>query len=105
MLTTKDKGRHIKHYVKKAVQQILFKEYGSKINHCLHSRGCFDNFLQVKRPESGKSMVKTIRQTLALNNVKMLFDRMPPSEISETAIEFALKLLELNKQRLLEVTL
>jgi hypothetical protein len=40
-------------------------------------------------------------ERLSLQDAKIIFDQIPRDRISEVAIEFALKMLELNRQRLL----
>jgi len=100
MLTTKDKGRHISSYVKKARSAIYSKKSKDKP---LHTYAAFQ-LLATKRPESANVWLKRLGD-ISPEQCQNVFDRIPPSEISETAIEFAMNLLELNKQRLLEVTL
>jgi HipA-like C-terminal domain len=100
MLTTKDTGRHISSYVKKARSAIYSKKSQNKP---LLTFSAFQ-LLASKRPESAKVWLKRLGD-ISPKQCQNVFNRIPPSEISETAIEFAMNLLELNKQRLLEVTL
>lgn len=99
LLTTKDRGRHITHYVKKARSAIYLNKSEQK------AMLTWDVFqlLAAKRPESAKVWLQRLGD-INPEQCQNVFNRIPPSEISGTAIEFAMKLLELNKKRLLEVT-
>lgn len=99
MLTTKDTGRHIRNYVKKARSAIFLKKSEDKP---LHTHSAFQR-LATKRPESAKVWLKRLGD-ISPEQCQNIFTRIPSSEISETAIEFAMKLLELNKITLLEAT-
>ncbi len=99
MLTTKDGGRHISHYVKKARSAIYLKKPENK---ALLTLDAFQQFAD-KRPESAKVWLKRLGD-ICPEQCQNIFNRIPPTEISELAIKFAMKLLELNKKRLLEVT-
>ena len=59
--------------------------------------------LAIKRSESARLWLQRLGD-ISPEQCQNVFKRIPPSEISETAIEFAMTLLELNKKRLLEVT-
>jgi hypothetical protein len=99
LLTTKDRGRHISNYVKKARSAIYLKKSENKP---LLTFSAFQ-LLATKRPESAKVWLKRLGD-INPEQCQNVFNSLPPSEISETAIEFAMKLLELNKKSLLEVT-
>jgi hypothetical protein len=99
MLTTKDRGQHISHYVKKARSLIYLNKFKQKT---MLTMDAFQQFAK-KRPESAKIWIKLL-DDISPEQCQNVFNRIPSSEISETAIEFAMKLLELNKHRLLEVT-
>ncbi|EGW23011.1 HipA domain-containing protein [Methylobacter tundripaludum SV96] len=98
LLTTRDRGRHISSYIKKARSAIYLNKSEQKPLHTL------DAFWQLasKRPESAKLWLQRLGD-ISPEQCQNVFNKIPPSEISETAIEFAMKLLELNKKRLLEV--
>lgn len=98
LLTTKDQGRHISHYVKKARSAIYLKksEQKSLLTWCVFQR------LAAKRPESAIVWLQRLGD-ITPEQCQNVFNRIPTAEISETAIEFAMTLLELNKKRLLEV--
>ncbi|SJM92380.1 HipA domain-containing protein [Crenothrix polyspora] len=98
MLITKDKGRHISHYIERARSQIFFKKTDSKKMFTLEA---FQQFAD-KKPKAAKVWLQRLGD-ISPEQCQNVFNRIPPSEISETAIEFAMKLLELNKKRLLEV--
>jgi hypothetical protein len=100
MLTTKDAGRHISSYVKKARSAIYLNKSEQK---AMLTWDVFQ-WLAAKRPKSAKVWLQRLGD-ISPEQCQNVFNRVPPSEISETAIEFAMELLELNKQRLLEVTL
>jgi len=99
LLTTKDRGRHISNYVKKARSAIYLKKSDNKPLSTL----CVFQLLAAKRPESAKVWLQRL-QDITPQQCQNVFNRLPQSEISETAIEFAMKLLELNKKRLLETS-
>ncbi|TAL43150.1 MAG: phosphatidylinositol kinase [Methylovulum sp.] len=95
LLTTRDKGRHISHYIKKAHSAIYLNKSADKP---LSTLGVYQR-LAIKRPEAAtvwQHQLEAVSDTQCQN----IFARIPPSEISETAIEFALALLKLNKTRL-----
>lgn len=98
LLTTKDSGRHITHYVKKARSAVYLKKSEKKALLTL----CLFQLLAAKRPKAAKVWLQRLGD-ISPEQCQNVFNRVPPSEISETAIEFAMKLLELNKKRLLEV--
>jgi len=98
LLTTRDRGRHISSYIEKARSAIYLNKSEQKPLHTL------DAFWQIatKRPESAKLWLQRLSD-ISPEQCQNVFNKIPPSEISEMAIEFAMKLLELNKKRLLEV--
>ncbi len=99
LLTTKDRGRQISHYIKKARSLIFLNKFELKTMLLLDVFQLFAD----KRPESVKVWLERLGD-IKPEQCQNIFNKIPPSiEISETAIEFAMKLLELNKKRLLEV--
>lgn len=100
LLITRDRGRHISHYIKKARSAIYLNKSEQKP---LLTVDAFQQFA-AKRPESAKLWLQRLGD-ISYEQCHNIFNKIPPSEISETAIEFVMKLLELNKERLLEVKL
>lgn len=98
LLTTKDQGRHISRYVEKARSAIYLKKSEQKP---LLTLAVFQQ-LAIKRPESARFWLQRLGD-ITPEQCQNVFNRIPPSDISDTAIEFAMTLLELNKKRLLEV--
>jgi hypothetical protein len=95
-LTIHDQG-HINHYVQKARSAIYLRKSDQKP---LSTVEVFKR-AAARRPEAAKlwqQRLGDITKTQCLS----IFERIPDSEISATAIEFAMTLLELNKQRLLQ---
>ena len=52
------------------------------------------------RPEAEKSWLEALAEVSG-RDVEMIFEQIPHSLISDVAIEFALKMLDLNRRRLL----
>jgi len=96
LLTTTDRGRSISHYILKARSAIYLNKSEKKPLFTL------DVFQQLaeKRPNSAKFWLQQLND-ISLDQCKDIFNRIPTSEISTIAIKFAMKLLELNKERLL----
>lgn len=100
LLTTRDRGRHISRYIEKARSAIYLNKSEQK---SLLTLAVFQ-LLAAKRPESAKLWLQRLGD-IETKQCQNVFNKIPPSEISETTIEFAMTLLELNKKRLLEVKL
>lgn len=96
LLTTRDQGRSINRYILKARSAIYLSKSEKKP---LLTVDVFQQ-LAKKRQKSAELWLKQL-SNISLNQCQNIFNRIPPSEISETAIKFAMKLLELNKKRLL----
>jgi len=95
LLTTRDKGRHISGYIEKARSAIYLNKSAIKP---LSTLDVYQR-LATKRPEA--AMVWQHQLAIVSDaQCQTVFDRIPPSEISEIAVEFALVLLKLNKTRL-----
>ena len=99
MLNTKDKGRHISHFVTKARSAIYETKTAKKT---MFSIDAFI-FLAKRRKKAAQFWLEQLRK-ITPEQCTAIFEQIPKTEISETAIEFALTLLELNKKRLLEAT-
>ena len=94
LLTTKDRGRHISHYIEKARSAIYLSKSSEKP---LPTLDVYQR-LAIKRPEAATVWQKQL-EAVSDTQCQNIFARIPSSEISETATEFALALLKLNKTR------
>ncbi len=98
LLTTNDKGQHISHYITKARSAI----YATKSdNKPLSTLAVFQQFAD-KSPKAARFWLQQL-DDISDEQCQTIFTKIPETEISEVAISFAMKLLSLNKQRLLEV--
>ena len=97
-LTIRDQ-RHISEYIHKARSAIYLKKSAQKP---LSTVEVFEQ-AALRRPEAAKLWRQQLCD-ISKEQCLSIFEHIPDSEISETAIEFALKLLELNKQRILQET-
>jgi hypothetical protein len=96
-LTTRDRGRHISQYVRRARSAIYLTKSDQK------PLSTVEAFVQAsKRGTESAKLWREMLYSVSKYQCLRIFERIPGSEISETAIEFALTLLELNKQRLLQ---
>jgi hypothetical protein len=95
-LTTHDKGRSIERYVERAQSAFFLSPSSSKPLSTL------DAFFEVGkvRPEAAKSWLESLMD-VSWRDVEMIFEQIPHNLISDVAIEFALKMLDLNRGRLL----
>lgn len=98
-LSTKDRGRHVSHYVTKA-RSAIYETNTAK--NPMTTIAAFE-FLAKKHKNAAKFW-KQCLQEISMEQCTAIFEQIPKTEISETAIKFALKMLELNKKRLLEAT-
>ncbi len=98
LLTTRDRGRHISRYIERARSAIYLNKTDRKPPTTL---GVFQK-LATKNPEAAKVWIRKLGD-ISSEQCQEIFNRIPPSLIGETAIEFALTLLKLNKERLLQV--
>jgi hypothetical protein len=96
-LTTRDRGRHISHYVGKARSAIYERKTETKPLLTI------DAFRQAahKHPEAARIWLERLG-AIRREDCQAVFEKIPPAEISPSAIEFALALLELNQKRLLD---
>ncbi|MCF6363776.1 MAG: hypothetical protein L3J88_10640 [Gammaproteobacteria bacterium] len=94
---TRDDGRHIRTYVTKARSAIYDGKTSKKALLTL------DLFTKAadKSPKAAKVWLDQL-QKITENTVQDQFDRLPEGEITPLARKFAVTLLELNQQRLLE---
>jgi hypothetical protein len=94
-LTTRDRGRHISSYVERARSAIYGRKTDTKPLFTI------DAFLSAarKRPAAARFWLDRL-QRITRHDCQAIFAQIPAGEISATAIEFALTLLELNQKRL-----
>lgn len=99
LLTTRDKQRHISKYITKARSAIYLDKLASKPMLTV------DVFQQLgqKRPKAAQFWLQRL-SNITPEQCQTIFNNIPKTEISDITIEFSMKLLELNKMRLLEVT-
>lgn len=92
----------ISHFITKARSAIYLDKSSKKRMLTLEA---FQQFA-MKRPEAARFWLKRLND-ITLEQCQTIFNNIPKTEIeiSDITIEFSLKLLELNKMRLLEVTL
>jgi len=99
-LTKRDHKRHISAYVEKARSAIYLKKSEPKP---LLTVDVFA--MAAKRRLMAAKLWRQMLGDITREQCLAIFERIPATEISETAIEFAIKLLEINKQRILKVEL
>jgi len=95
-LTTRDSRRGMDRYVEKAQSAFFSSPTSSKPTPTL------DVFREASklRPLAAKAWLDRLSQ-ISDNDVKHIFDQIPPERISDAARRFAMKMLELNQKRLL----
>lgn len=97
-LTTKDAGFSVRAYVEKC-KSCLYAEVGDR--QPLKTYDAFRRAAQLC-PEAACIWVERLAMVSATNTLE-LFQRIPSSRISSTAIDFARRILEINRQKLLEL--
>lgn len=95
-LTTKDKGRMVKHFVTKA-KTPFFDNKDKNLKTIEAFKLCADSNKDIAIYWLNKL------ENLDINKVIEVFNKIPKHLISNVSIEFALKILEENKVRLLEI--
>lgn len=98
MLRTLDKARSIERYVKRARSSFYESPKESKPMLTLDA---FKN-AAMKSPKAGLAWLGKLDQ-VSFDNVQSMFDKIPRMIITEYEIEFATRLLEINRQRLYEL--
>ena len=95
-LTTRDAGRSMERYVERARSAFFLSSSSSKPMSTL------DAFREAGkvRQKAAKGWLESLEK-VSLQGAKIIFDQIPRERISEVAVEFALKMLELNRRRLL----
>lgn len=97
-LTTKDSGFSIQAYVEKCTSALYARNSDKK------SLTTFDAFCRASQeyPNAAKAWLNNLAK-VSSNDTLELFERIPSNLITETAINFAQKILELNQFRLLKL--
>jgi len=95
-LTTKDKGRSVEVYVERAKSALY------KVPNSVKPLSTLDAFKEVARfrPVAAKYWVSKLGG-LSFSDIETILNKIPSSEMSEQAREFALKMLKLNIERIL----
>jgi len=97
-LTTRDHGRSMETYVGRARSALYLTDSSKKPMHTIQA------FIEAAKSDyiSGEIWLSRIHD-LNMNAVRDIFERIPSYLISETAIKFSMKIIELNKERLLKL--
>ncbi|WNN88943.1 hypothetical protein [Gloeocapsopsis dulcis] len=97
-LTTSDYGFSIQAYVEKCTSALYAKNSDKK------PLTTFDAFFRASQeyPNAAKAWLNNLAK-VSSNDTLELFERIPSNLITETAINFAQKILELNQFRLLKL--
>ncbi|KPK76189.1 MAG: hypothetical protein AMJ79_07720 [Phycisphaerae bacterium SM23_30] len=97
-LTTKDTGFSIRAYVEKSASA-FYDKVGDK-----KPLTTFDAFYKAacQRPQAAKIWLKHLAD-ISLESIKLLFNRVPEDRITPEAVKFALEMLKINQNRLLDL--
>ena len=96
-LTTRDTGRSMEHYVGRAKSAFFASPSGKKPLLTLEA---FQAAAR-SRPSAATAWLLRLEQ-VSLRKTRSLLEAVPPDRITPVAIDFAQKMLELNRKRLLE---
>ncbi len=96
-LTTKDRNRSVEVYVTKGRSAIFGSETDTR------PLSMIDAFhaASTHNPQASKIWLEKL-EGVTIEEIKEVFERLPEERITDTAKEFAIRLLELNRRRLLE---
>jgi hypothetical protein len=95
-LETTDRGRHIDSYVQRARSAIYAKKSAPK------PLSTIDAFqMAARRRPHAAQFWRNRLVTISRRATETIFKNIPPTEISDTAMEFALGILDVNQNRLL----
>ncbi|MEH2203164.1 MAG: HipA-like protein [Nostoc sp.] len=99
-LTTKDAGFSVQAYVEKC-NSALYAKVGDQ-----KTLKTFNAFCEAQKwyPDAARVWLNNLAR-VSSNDTLKLFERIPSNRISQTAIEFAQKILELNQSKLLNTLL
>ena len=96
-LNSRDKGYQLPSYVSKARSAVYGRKGDQKP---LHTMDAFWKAAE-RRPSAAKVWLKQL-EGIGPSDCLQIFKQVPPQLISNTASKFALKMLELNQQRLFQ---
>lgn len=97
-LATRDKRRAMERYVERA-RSAFYSASPSRTRKPLTTLNAFRNAAKM-RPDAAKAWMERLAK-VTLQDTKTIFDKIPANWITDVAIEFAQKMLELNRARLL----
>ena len=97
-LTTRDSRRNMDRYVERALSAFFSTPTSNKP---LSTLEVFKEASKL-RPQAGRAWLERVSQ-ISDNDVNAIFDQIPIDRISDAAKNFAMKMLELNRKRLLEL--
>ncbi|MEH2275147.1 MAG: HipA domain-containing protein [Nostoc sp.] len=99
-LTTKDAGFSVQAYVERC-NSALYARFSDK-----KPLKAFNAFCEAQQryPDAARVWLNNLAR-VSSNDTLELFERIPSNRISQTAIEFAQKILELNQSKLLDILL
>lgn len=98
-LTTNDQGRSVERYVERA-RSALYRRVGEKP---LTTLGAFEEAARLPEVREAKGYWRSQLAATRIADFRLILDNVPPTEISAPAKAFALKMLEVNRERLLRV--
>lgn len=96
-LNTRDQGRSIERYVERA-RSALYARVGEK---ALTTLVAFEEAAKLPEVREAKAYWLGRLAAVGLAEFREIFENIPASEITEPARDFALKMLEINRERLL----
>lgn len=98
-LTTRDHGRSVERYVERA-RSALYSRVGEKPLTTLEA---FEEAARLPEVREAKGYWLARLGAARIADFRLILDNIPPTEISDAAKAFALKMLEINRERLLYV--
>lgn len=96
-LTTNDHGRSVERYVERA-RSALYSRVGERPLTTLEA---FEEAARLTGVREAKGYWLSRLAAIRIADFRLILDNIPPSEISAPAKAFALKMLEINRERLL----
>lgn len=96
-LTTSDQGRSVERYVARA-RSALYRRVGEKPLTTLEA---YQEAARLPEVQEAKGYWLSQLALTTIANFRLILDNVPPTEISDPAKAFALRMLEINRERLL----
>ena len=95
-LSTKDKGRTIERYVEKATSAFYYSDTSAK------PLSTIDTFLIAakRHPQAALGWLKRL-ENLSVHSIETIFDKVPEDIMSPVSKKFAMRILTINRDRLL----